>query len=250
MPDQEPVESPSILNEPPKETPAEKTPEEKLFPNDKPAETKPDATANKGDAPKPEPIEPKPVETKPEEKPKEEPKPTSDSKPSTADNKSPIDYESLKLPEGSLLSNDELAFIKKEAKEQGLSLEEVQGVLEVKNDAVKAFLARQNQSVQAAQKEWKEAWLKDPEYGGDKLKESTELAKRAWDRFADSELKKLADQTGFGNHPSVLRMMARIGKLMSEDRLVRGQVGGAPEKKSPEEILYGKTTPTNNEVMA
>ena len=120
----------------------------------------------------------------------------------------------------------------------------------MKNDAVKAFQSRQTESIAKARQDWKAAWSKDPEFGGDKTSESTELAKRAWDRVADNELKTLADQTGFGDHPAVLRMMARIGRLFSEDTLIRGSLGGAPQKKSNEEILYGGTTPGAQEPMS
>jgi hypothetical protein len=124
-------------------------------------------------------------------------------------------------------------------------------VLEVKKDAVKAFAARQNEILIKARQDWKAAWSKDPEFGGDKLAESSELAKRAWDKVADNELKTLANQTGFGDHPAVLRAFARLGRMFSEDQLIRGNVGGTPEKgKSPEEILYGKTTPGPDEPMS
>lgn len=228
-------ESPSTLNEPLNEAPVEKTPEQMLFPDLKPTEpVKPVAPDSKV-------VEPKKEEPTSEAK-KEEPK-TEPTKPSTEVATTPVDYENLKLPPGSPLPAAQLASFKQEAKEQGLTLEEAQGVLEVKNDAARAVITSQNEALIQARQDWKAAWLKDPEYGGDKATESTELAKRAWDRLADSELKTLADQTGFGDHPAVLRMMARLGRMFSEDKVVRGNVGASPKQKSPEEILYGATTP-------
>ena len=232
------LESPSTLNEPSKEVPAEETPEGKLFPEPKAPEVKPEV--------KPTELTPG---VAPEEPKKEEPE-AEPSKPSTEPKAVTVDYENLKLPDGSLLSADELAEVKKVAKDSGLTLDEAQGVLEVKNDAVKAYSARQTELIVKARQEWKESWSNDPEYGGDKLKENTELAKRAWGKLADNELKTLADQTGFGDHPAVLRMMARIGRLFSEDTLIRGSVGGAPKQRSPEEVLYGKTTPGTEEPMS
>lgn len=234
MPDPTVLEpQPSLLNEPSKE-PAVTTPESVLFPE--PVIPSKVAEPVKSAEPTPEPT-------------KEAPK-TEQAKPSTETPVVPVDYESLKLPQGSLLSGEELAVVKKEAKENGLSLDEAQGIIEVKNDAVKAFQARQVETLKVARQEWKESWLKDPEYGGDKAAESTELAKRAWDKLADNELKTLADQTGWGDHPAVLRMLARAGRLFSEDQLIRGQIGSSTQKKSPEEILYGGTTPNNTEPMS
>lgn len=224
-----PIAEPSILNQPPVVPPAEVPPESKLFPEPVAPKVEPTPTV----VPSVTPPEPK----------KDEPKP-GDPKPNPPAANAPVDYESLKLPEGSLLSTEELAVVKKEAKEQGLTLEEAQGVLEVKNDSVKTYAANQKELVTQAQQTWKKSWENDPDYGGDKLAESTELAKRAWDKLADPELKQWADQTGLGSNNLVLRMMARIGKMFSEDQLIRGGLGGVPEEISPEERMYGKTTPT------
>ena len=219
-----PSSEPSLLNEPLNPTPAP-TPEATLFPEVKKEEPTitPEATLF------------------PEVK-KEEPKAAAQT-PSPEANKAPVDYDNLKLPDGSLLSAEELAVVKKEAKEQKLSLEEVNGVFAVKNDAVKSFVQRQNAVFAETRAGWRESWKTDPEFGGLKLNESTELAKRAWDKLADSELKTLANQAGFGDHPAVLRMMARVGRMFAEDTLQRGVVGGQPGPRDAAEVLYGKTSP-------
>jgi hypothetical protein len=232
MPEAPVADKPSLINEPKQEVPIPKGPEDVLYPQKK-AEGEP--------AKEPEKKEPEPKKEEPAQEPekKEEPKTEEPKAPATEANKAPIDYESLKLPEGSLLTSDQLASVKKEAKEQGLSLDEAQGVLEVKNDAVSSFASWQKQQLVKAQEGWKKAWESDPEYGGEKLNESTELAKRAWDFVADNELKTLADQAGFGNHPAVLRAFARLGKrLFAEDNFVPGNVMGAQKSKEPWERLY------------
>lgn len=227
--------STTILNDTPATPPAEQTPEAKLFAADKSDVVKPPEPEKK---PEENPAEP----PKPEEK-KEDPK-KEPSNPSTEGNKPPVDYENLKLPEGSLLSNDELAAIKKEAKEKGLTLEQAQRAVERTND-YKSFDAAQKEAFSKEREKWKNEWKNDPDFGGDKTVESTELAKRAWNRLADTELKTLADQAGFGDHPAVLRMMARIGKMFSDDTMIRGTVGSPTKPRAPEEILYGGTTKTD-----
>jgi hypothetical protein len=226
------IEKPSLINEPPKADPALQEPADKLYPEKK-AEGEP--------AKEPEKKEPEPKKEEPKTEPekKEEPKQEEPKAPAAEGAKPPIDYESLKLPEGSLLPQEQLAALKKEAKEHGLTLEDAQGVLEVKNDAVSSFVSWQKQQITKAQEVWADAWKKDPEYGGEKLNESTELAKRAWDFVADSELKTLADQAGFGNHPAVLRAFARLGKrLFAEDNFVRGSVGREQKGQDPWDRMY------------
>lgn len=244
MPDpKEPIAEPSLINEPKVVPPVEPLPEAKLFP-DKEAEAAKAAEAAKvAEAAKAADTAKAAEEAAKAGKPKEgEPKP-GDAKPSPEQNAT-VDYENLKLPEGSLLSADELSAVKKEAKDNKLTLDEAQGILDIKNDTINAYNARQKQALSSFRKEWRSSWEKDPDFGGDKLSESTENAKRAWDKLADNELKTLADQTGWGDHPAVLRMLARAGALFSEDQLVRGTLGGPPKEIPPEERMY----PTSKEV--
>lgn len=148
------------------------------------------------------------------------------------------DYD-LKLPEGSPLSPEDLAATLKDAKDAGQSKEQAEKTLQTKDQTARAVLQRQSDLVKTIQKTWKDQVSKDPEIGGDKFTENVEIAKRAWDKLATPDLKKWADETGLGNHPEVVRLMVRVGKLISEDRLVRGAPGGAPKSRNPEDVLYG-----------
>jgi len=174
---------------------------------------------------------------------KEEPKTTPEKVPATS-----TDYD-LKLPDGSPLSPEELAATLKEAKEAGLSKEEAEGMLETKDQTARNVIARQNQAFESTKKAWKDQTAKDPQIGGENYARNIEIASRAWDKFADAELKKIAEETGIGNHPAVIRAFLRIGNAMSEDRLVRGTTGPTPGKKSKEDILYGNPKPSTEAMV-
>lgn len=192
----------------------------------------------------PPPAEAKPAEATPpavEEKVSTEPK----EKPAEA-KAVPEKYE-LKLPDGSLLNPAQLEKIALTAKERGLSNEEAQGLVQERHDAVSDFVA----SLQEAQKkdgpEWKkrvdgyEAELKaDKEFGGERLKANVEMAKRVVARFGDETLMQQLDESGYGSHPGLVKLFAKIGKAMKEDQLVLPGAS-APAKKSAAEILYGDT---------
>lgn len=161
------------------------------------------------------------------------------------------DYE-LALPKDSLLTAEDLAAIAKEAKEAGLSKEEAEEVVKAQSQVASTTAARvqaqQQQAFEAEKAAWKKAVADDAEMGGDKLAETTLMASRAFQALASPLLKKLADDTGLGSHPEFVRMMAKIGKMMGEDRLIIGHVGGAPEEDTSTadgkaRKMYGKTTP-------
>lgn len=148
----------------------------------------------------------------------------------------PEKYE-LKLPEGSLLAPSDIERISTLAKEKGLSPEAAQELLEVQSITHREALDRQLETVR---NEWATAAAADPEIGGAEFKQNAELASRVVDRYGSDGLKKMFDDTGFGNHPEMLRMFVKLGKAMSEDQLIhpRSQQGGG--EQSMAERLYGK----------
>lgn len=227
-----PAIDPTVLTEPP--APEPKAPEKVVYPDPaKPAEppaTPPPAAPAEPAAPAKPPTEPKP--------PAEPAKPGEPSSPTPA----PADY-TLTPPVGSFVSAEEVEALTKKAKDAGLTKEEAESLLQERVEATQAFAKRQQAQLAEARKQWAEEAKNDPVYGGEKFAESAEKARRVIDRFASPELKKMLDETGMGNNPYVFRFVASIANAFSEDQLVRGQTGASEGKKSPEEILYGKTTP-------
>ena len=133
----------------------------------------------------------------------------------------PEKYE-LNLPEGSLLDPSTIEKISAYAKEKGLSNEAAQEVLNRENAIVTAYHEAQNQQVTEIRNAWVKEAESDKEIGGDKFKENLELAKRVVNRFGSEAFKAALNETGFGNHPEVIRTFARIGLLMADDKLITG----------------------------
>lgn len=165
-------------------------------------------------------------------------KPTAESK--EAQKVVPEKYD-LKLPDNSHLTPAYIEKIASYAKDRGLSNEEAQQMLERENSVVSEVLSQKEAEFRARTEEWKELAKADKEIGGEGFAKSTELAKRVIQKFASDELKDELNRTGFGNHPELIRVFTRIGKLMSEDQLVMPgtQAGG---KKSLEDIFYPTQT--------
>jgi hypothetical protein len=92
---------------------------------------------------------------------------------------------------------------------------------------------------------WKQSVLSDKEIGGDALPETKKLAQAALKQFGDSELTKLLkspsvdnpDGLALNNHPAVLRMLSRIGKVLADPTLLEGDDKAEPQLR-PEDRMY------------
>ncbi len=145
----------------------------------------------------------------------------------------PAEFE-IKLPEGETLDDATIAEIKAQAKELGLDAEKAQKFAENRIKQEKAFVEKQQEAFQQSVTKWAEDAKADKEIGGDAFDANLATAKKALDTFASDGLKEMLNSTGFGNHPEVIRMFNRIGKAISEDRLVTGKapiVGADPAKR-------------------
>ena len=189
---------------------------------------------------------PVPVESTPAATPVEENKaevPASDVKPEQAKEQTPPQEKEkeepvvpekydLKLSENSILDD---VFVKRTeayAKEHKLSQEDAQSILKAQEEDVAAFM-------EDRKAEWKEKSLKDPEIGGEKLTENIALASRMLKKFGSPTLEKELNRTGYGNHPEMVRLFVKIGKMGGEDKFIQpGAQAGAGEKTLAER-LYG-----------
>jgi hypothetical protein len=146
----------------------------------------------------------------------------------------------LKAPDGSMLAPADVEKVTSLAKEAKLSPEVAQKVLDAQSRTVTEYRDRLLGDFQKQSQQWVTDLKADKEFGGEKFSETVESAKRAFHAYAGPELVKLMNDTGYGNHPEVIKMFARIGKPLADGRFVQG---GQPvvAKKRPEDILYGGT---------
>lgn len=170
----------------------------------------------------------------------------STAKTTLTETKVPEKYD-LKLPENSLLDAAHLEKISSYAKEKGFSNDMAQALLERESLAVESYNNAQKDTLQKIGESWVSEAKNDKEIGGEAFKQNTELAKRVVDRFGTDPFKKALNETGLGNHPELLRVFTRIGKAMSEDKLIVPGAQAASGKRSIEDIFYGASTKTTKE---
>ena len=108
------------------------------------------------------------------------------------------------------------------AKDLTLPQEDAQKVLDKVAPVIQERQAKELERVQA---EWANESKSDSEFGGEALSDNIGVAKTALDTFGTDALKSLLQETGFGNHPEIIRFMYRAGKAISEDSYVGNSTG-------------------------
>lgn len=165
-------------------------------------------------------------------------KPEGDQKP--ADEKkeqpegAPESYEDFKAPEGLKYDGQVMDAFKEVAKETNLSQTQAQHLL----DKVAPVLAqRQMAQIAEVSKQWAERSQADKELSADWNRSMADIA-RVRDRFAknedgsvDPDIQEFMS-TPIGNHPGLLKLLARAGRAIGEGSFPRGSEA-ADGKVSP-----------------
>ena len=69
--------------------------------------------------------------------------------------------------------------------------------------------------------DWEAASRADPEFGGEKLNENLAIANRALEAYdPQGTIRAMLAETGYGNHPDLIRFMLAIGRDLAPDRMV------------------------------
>lgn len=138
-------------------------------------------------------------------------------------------------------------------KELGLTNEQANKVASLVPEIQSRILQTQADDFSALKADWAKEIKADPEFGGAKWKETEANAAKALDTFGAPSVKdkdgnetnpfrNLLNESGFGNHPEMIRMFAKIGKQLGEGEFVRGD-GARAEKQDRVRVLYPDDKP-------
>lgn len=146
----------------------------------------------------------------------------------------PEKYEPFNPPEGGQLDAAVMDQFAEAARELNLPQTKAQQLID---KMAPVMVARQAEQVEAMRTEWATQSTADKEFGGEKLSENLAVVKTAMTQFATPEFTNLMNETGLGNHPEVIRVMYRVGKAMSEDKVVTGGIP-ASGTRTTADLLY------------
>lgn len=156
----------------------------------------------------------------------------------------PEKYE-LTPPDGfEAIDTEVLAEAEPVLKELNLTNDQANKLMPIAGQLVKKTLERAeaaitNRAVEN-RKAWNDAFEADEEIGGANKDATIAAAARAFDHYGIKKgegVRQLLDESGLGNHPDMIRFVARVGRDLEEGSFERG--GAAPQPKAPEQKLYG-----------
>lgn len=178
-----------------------------------------DPAKQEGDKPQPGTEGDKPQDDKPADGDKPADKP--DDKEQKQEG-APEKYE-FKPAEGLELDTSALEQFEPIARELNLTNEQAQKMVDLYGTKIMPMVQkRQSEVWQKTTEQWAAEVKADKEIGGDKLTANLSAAQRALEQFGDPELKEYLDSTGLGNHPALVKAFIKVGKAMSEDKVVTG----------------------------
>lgn len=180
--------------------------------------------------------------------PKEEVAPTEIVKPTYAD---------FVLPEGSTLDKDRisqftdiLADLELKGKaDHGITQEIGQKLVDFHVNEVKQVADNYTKMLTEAwgkqKNDWKEAFLADPEIGGNRFQTTVDSAlsfirTHGGTNEQQAEIRNLMESSGLGNNGAIIRLFANAGRAMSEGRPLAA-VNPVPTPRSKTATLYGKS---------
>ncbi|HHV7345781.1 TPA: peptidase [Enterobacter ludwigii] len=124
--------------------------------------------------------------------------------------------------EGVELDTEALKDFEPVARDLNLTNEQAQKLVDAYPKILAGVQQRQAEAWQKTTEQWAADVKADKEIGGDKLTANLSAAQRALEQFGDPELKEYLDSTGLGNHPALVKAFIKVGKAMSEDKVVTG----------------------------
>lgn len=158
-----------------------------------------------------------------------------------AKNKTVPDKYDIKVPDGMTLDETVLAEFTPLAKELNLTNEGVQKLA----DFQAKFVAKQMTSAQQTQQKAFETYVdnitkESVEFFGTKLEAELPYVAKGRDNFADAEVMELLEATGLSNHKAFIKMFAKMGRTVSEDRLVEGRAAVQGDTRTDGQVIYAK----------
>jgi hypothetical protein len=146
----------------------------------------------------------------------------------------PEKYE-FKDTEGIKFGTEALEKFSEAARALNLPQDKAQAIL----DGIAPQLAKQQvEAFKTTVQGWQDAAKADKEIGGTKLTENLTHAKRTVDAYFSPDFSKLLRDSGLGNHPEMVRGLAKIGRTLASDTFIPGG-SGQTDSASKASKLYG-----------
>jgi len=146
----------------------------------------------------------------------------------------PEHYE-FKLPEGMQLDKEGFDVLEPLLKEAKVPQETAQRLVDLYIQRAEANRNADKAAYSEVVKSWTEQTKADPEIGGAKLAENLGLGARVINKFGTPAALEVLRDSGLMNHPEVIRMFVKLGRVISEDKFIEPAPGASKVSNPAEE---------------
>jgi len=150
--------------------------------------------------------------------------------------KAPEEYADFTVPEGQEINTDLTGKFKTLAKDLNLTQEQAQTMFSLGTEMRNADVEAQTVAWQEQRAEWVKTAKIDPEIGGAVFDANVNASKQVLADYGNEGLVNLLNESGYGDHPEVLRFLTKLSKVTGE----RSSAGGnrAEGEVSAAEVLF------------
>ena len=152
----------------------------------------------------------------------------------------PADYDDISIPDGVEADMVALGEFKEIAANmndgKGLSIEDAQALVDFRAKMAKESVGEWETKFS----EWRGELMSDPDIGGDSFKTDTvPNVLAAAERYGDKEMLALLQTNKmYGENPSLIRMLNRVGETLRADQHVRGRAAGPNTEETRLRRMY------------
>ncbi len=165
----------------------------------------------------------------------------------------PEEYADFTFPDAFKLESQDLTEFKSFAREQDLTQEQAQKVLDFAGPKIRQMIEQPYKAWNDLQTKWQEEVRTDPEIGGTKYEQSVREAGNVFvlgesNPFVKSEseakaLREALNTTGAGNNPAIVKLFVKMGRLLAEPE----HLSGKPALQGRQDSLLNSMYPTMTE---
>lgn len=149
----------------------------------------------------------------------------------------------LTMPEGVQVDQEMLDALGPDFKDLGLTNAQAQKLADKFIAVQTARATKQGEVWAATVSKWADDAKADKEIGGDKWGGTVTNAMRAVNQLGTPALKEYLESTGGGNHPELIRFMAKVGAMIREDSPAHGGAGGDGKPADAAHVIFPNDAP-------
>lgn len=149
----------------------------------------------------------------------------------------------LTMPEGVTLDQALLDKLAPDFKAAGLTHKQAQALADKYIEQQRADGQAQVEAWQKMTSDWVNEAKADAEIGGPKWDATVKAATGVVAKFGNEKFSEFLNSSGAGNHPEMIRLMAKVGAVIGEDRPAISETPNAAKPLDTSAVLYPNDKP-------